>query len=96
MAAQVKILLVLQEGELVRVGDTIPVKVDVRIVAATNRTLIKEVASGSSHCRKGAPLRNAHGLRQDNARVADDFIATKMTFMNADVMPFITIMTRLA
>jgi transcriptional regulator with GAF, ATPase, and Fis domain len=46
LAAQVKILRVLQEGELMRVGDTIPVKVDVRIVAATNRTLIKEVAAG--------------------------------------------------
>lgn len=46
LAAQVKILRVLQEGELVRVGDTSPVKVNVRIVAATNRTLIKEVTAG--------------------------------------------------
>ena len=46
LAAQVKILRVLQEGELVRVGDTSPIKVDVRIVAATHRTLIKEVAAG--------------------------------------------------
>ena len=46
-AAQVKILRVLQEGEVVRVGEVQPFKVDVRIIAATNRTLIQEVASGS-------------------------------------------------
>lgn len=45
-AAQVKILRVLQEGELVRVGDTRPVPVDVRVIAATNRSLLQEVASG--------------------------------------------------
>jgi DNA-binding NtrC family response regulator len=45
-AAQVKILRALQEGEVVRVGETTPVVVDVRIVAATNRSLIQEVADG--------------------------------------------------
>ncbi|MHC1698953.1 MAG: sigma-54 interaction domain-containing protein [Geobacteraceae bacterium] len=45
--AQVKILRVLQEREVVRVGDTRPVKVDVRIVAATNRNLIQEVSAGN-------------------------------------------------
>lgn len=46
LSAQVKILRVLQESELTRVGDAKPVKVDVRIVAATNRSLIEEVAAG--------------------------------------------------
>jgi len=45
--AQVKILRVLQEGEVVSVGDTRPVKVDVRIIAATNRNLVREVSAGN-------------------------------------------------
>jgi len=46
LRAQVKLLRVLQEGEVVRLGATRPVKTDVRIVAATNRPLIEEVAAG--------------------------------------------------
>jgi DNA-binding NtrC family response regulator len=44
--AQVKLLRVLQEGEVVRLGATKPAKVDVRIVAATNRTLTEEISAG--------------------------------------------------
>lgn len=43
---QVKLLRVLQEGEIVRLGASKPISVDVRIVAATNRTLIAEVSEG--------------------------------------------------
>lgn len=43
---QVKILRVLQEKEIERVGGTGPRKVDVRIVAATNRNLEEEVGCG--------------------------------------------------
>ena len=43
---QVKLLRVLQEGEVVRLGESKPRKVDVRIVAATNRNLIEEVGEG--------------------------------------------------
>jgi Nif-specific regulatory protein len=43
---QVKILRVLQERELERVGGTQTIKVDVRLVAATNRNLEEEVKSG--------------------------------------------------
>lgn len=43
---QVKILRVLQEHEIERVGGNGPLKVDVRIVAATNRVLEEEVEAG--------------------------------------------------
>jgi len=43
---QVKLLRVLQEKEISAVGSNAPFKVDVRVVAATNRNLEKEVAEG--------------------------------------------------
>ena len=45
-AFQAKLLRVLQEGELERVGGTRTLKVNVRVVAATNRDLESEVADG--------------------------------------------------
>jgi len=45
-ATQVKFLRVLQEGEFERVGGAQTLKVDVRIIAATNRDLEAEVAAG--------------------------------------------------
>jgi DNA-binding NtrC family response regulator len=43
---QVKLLRVLQEKEIERIGGRQPIKVNVRIIAATNRNLEKEVAEG--------------------------------------------------
>jgi formate hydrogenlyase transcriptional activator len=44
--AQAKLLRVLQEGQLERLGSPRTIKVDVRIVAATNRNLVEEVRAG--------------------------------------------------
>ena len=45
-AAQVKLLRAIQEGQVDPVGAKKPVKVDVRIVSATNRNLIADVTNG--------------------------------------------------
>jgi transcriptional regulator with PAS, ATPase and Fis domain len=46
-AMQAKLLRVLQEGEVMAVGDTKPRKIDVRVVSATNRDLETEVEQGN-------------------------------------------------
>jgi len=46
LAAQVKLLRALQGKEIVRVGASVPKKIDVRMIAATNRDLIAEVTTG--------------------------------------------------
>lgn len=43
---QAKLLRVLETGEFIKVGDTKPTKVNVRIIAATNRNLQQEVTEG--------------------------------------------------
>ena len=44
---QVKLLRVLQDGEFERVGSSKPVKVDVRVIAATNRNLSAAIKEGA-------------------------------------------------
>jgi len=46
LATQVKLNRALQEREIRRVGDNTPVKIDVRLVAATHRELLAEVHGG--------------------------------------------------
>jgi two-component system nitrogen regulation response regulator NtrX len=46
LSAQAKVLRALQESQIVRVGAEKPIKVDVRVVAATNKDLRKEIEEG--------------------------------------------------
>jgi DNA-binding NtrC family response regulator len=46
-STQVKLLRVLEEREFLRVGGTLPINVDVRVIAATNRSLRSHVEDGS-------------------------------------------------
>ena len=46
LTAQAKVLRVLQDGEVTRIGGQKPRRVDVRVLAATNKTLEEEIAAG--------------------------------------------------
>ncbi len=46
-AVQVKLLRVLQDGKFQRVGDTAPITVDVRVIAATNKNLEEAIQQGA-------------------------------------------------
>jgi two-component system nitrogen regulation response regulator NtrX len=79
--AQAKVLRALQEGEIERVGGSGTVKVDVRVIAATNKDLTAEVAAGrfreDLYFRlnvvplRAAPLRERPG---DVAKLARHFL----------------------
>ncbi len=46
LSAQAKVLRALQEGKVTRVGDEKDIKVNVRVLAATNKNLVKEIEEG--------------------------------------------------
>jgi two-component system, NtrC family, nitrogen regulation response regulator NtrX len=46
LAAQAKVLRVLQDGVVTRIGGSKPIQVDVRVLAATNKTLTNEITEG--------------------------------------------------
>ena len=43
---QAKLLRILETGEYIKIGDTKPTRVNVRVVAATNRNLPEEITAG--------------------------------------------------
>lgn len=46
---QAKLLRILETGEYIKIGDTKPTRVNVRIIAATNRNLSQEIVAGRFH-----------------------------------------------
>jgi two-component system response regulator HydG len=47
LATQIKLLRVLEDHSITRVGDNVPIKVNVRLISATNRSLEEAIAEGS-------------------------------------------------
>ena len=80
---QAKLLRFLQEGEIFRVGGKEPIRVDIRLISATNRELDKEVVRGNFRedlfyrintiMVHSPPLRRR---KEDIAALVDHFLAT--------------------
>ncbi|MEJ2366904.1 MAG: sigma 54-interacting transcriptional regulator [Acidobacteriota bacterium] len=94
MTTQVKLLRVLQEGELERVGSSRTIRVDVRVIAATNKNLEDAISKGEFrqdlYYRLNVfhiPLPPLRERREDIPLLVDHFIkkvATKMPFKEVE------------
>jgi PAS domain S-box-containing protein len=95
MELQAKLLRVLQEGEFEPVGSSTTIKIDVRVIAATNRNLEKSVAAGlfreDLYYRLNVfpitvpPLRDR---RDDIALIAQAFLKRTAEKLGRTVEPF--------
>ncbi|HME46122.1 MAG TPA: sigma 54-interacting transcriptional regulator [Syntrophorhabdales bacterium] len=92
--AQVRLLRVLQEKEIERVGSTHPIKVDIRIISATHRNLEKLVAAGTFrddlYYRLGVFPINIPPLRERKADIpalVEHFIEKKAREMGLHSVP---------
>ena len=68
LSTQVKLLRVLQEREFERLGGTETVKVNVRLIAATNKDMEKAIADGDVPRGPLLPAQRVHDLRAAAAR----------------------------
>jgi transcriptional regulator with GAF, ATPase, and Fis domain len=84
LSAQAKVLRALQENRIQRVGSDRNIKVDVRVVAATNKDLKKEIAEGrfreDLYHRLAVILIQVPALnsRRDDIPLLIDFFSTKI------------------
>lgn len=84
LSAQAKVLRALQENKIQRVGNDKDIKVDVRVVAATNKDLKKEIAEGrfreDLYHRLAVILIKVPALndRRDDIPLLVDFFSTKI------------------
>ena len=86
LSAQAKVLRALQEGKITRVGGEKEISVDVRVIAATNKDLLKEVEARNFRLdlyhRLGVILIHVPSLnerREDIALLIDRFLTTIAT-----------------
>ncbi|MGF7233234.1 sigma-54-dependent transcriptional regulator [Arachidicoccus sp.] len=86
---QAKILRVLESGEFIKVGETTPTKVDVRVIAATNRDLLKEIEQANFredlYYRLSAftiPIPALRERKQDIAELSNYFVQIFSTKSN--------------
>ncbi|HZJ19616.1 MAG TPA: sigma-54 dependent transcriptional regulator [Pricia sp.] len=85
LSAQAKVLRALQESKISRVGTDKDIKVDVRVVAATNKNLKKEIEEGrfreDLYHRLAVILMQVPALndRRDDIPILIDYFSTKIT-----------------
>ncbi len=96
LSAQVKLLRVIQEGEIDKIGRTETVKVNVRIIAATNKNLQHEVEAGKFredlYYRLNVLLINILPLRKrrDDIKILVNYLLEQYSFNMGIETPLIT------
>lgn len=84
LAAQPKLLRALETGQVVPLGSSTPVQVDVRVVAATNRGLLQDIAGGTFREDLYARLAGVVLETPTLAARREDILATMTRFLPAE------------